>query len=463
MAENKKNIRELALDILISVGKGEEYSHILIRNVLDKYDYMDSKDKAFLKRLTEGCLERRIELDYIIDGFSKITVKKMKPLIRELLRMSTYQLLYMTKVPQSAVINEAVKLAKKRGFQSLSGFVNAVLRNIAREGGDYPLPDAQKQPERYLSVKYSMPEWMIAHWRRDYGETVLEPVLQGLLEIRPVTVRLSASESSEEKQKLLETMKAGGVAITPHPYHKEAFLLTGLEGIRALPGYDEGRFTVQDVSSMLAVEAAGIKPGDYCLDICAAPGGKTAYAAMQLKGTGRVVSADVSEYKTAMIEETVERLKLSNVEIKVRDARISAKEEEQPGDVVLADVPCLGLGVMGKKRDIKYRVEEKDLEEIVKLQREILTAAVTFVKPGGVLLYSTCSMTVEENQENVRFMEEALGLKRESLEPYLPQEFLDCLIREEDWQSIRAGYLQLLPGIHQTDGFFFARMVKQNG
>jgi len=460
------NSRELIVNILLEISAGEEYSHVLIRSVLEKYNYLDGKEKAFIKCVAEGCLERRIELDYVLDRFSKTPVKKMKPFIREILRMSVYQILYMSRVPDSAAINEAVKLAKKRGFTGLSGFVNGVLRNISKEGRTIPLPDEKKEPVRYLSVKYSMPEWLIEKFEKEFGIDATLAILEGLLEVRPVTVRFPRTVSEIEKEQLLQEMKAQGVEIMEHPYLSEVYCLNGVEGVANLSGFAEGKLAVQDISSMLAVEAAGIKPGDKVLDVCAAPGGKTAYAAMLVTDTGEVVAGDVSEYKISMIEENCARLGLSNVTVVLRDATKPDAVRHGKFDVVLADVPCLGLGVIGRKKEIKYRVKEADIESITALQKEIVKESVKCVKPGGILLYSTCSMTYEENEAMVQWMETELGLTAESMEETLPKGFLNSLIEQDavyDITGIRAGRMQLLPGVHKADGFFFARMRVKNG
>lgn len=461
MTQTKVNSRELIVTMLQSISAGEEYSHILLRGVLEKYDYLDTKEKAFIKRVTEGCLERRIEMDYIIDGFSKTPVKKMKPFIRELLRMSVYQIKYMSRVPDSAAINEAVKLAKKKGFSGLSGFVNGVLRNISREAAEYPLPDEKKEPVRHLSIQYSMPEWLVEKLQQDFGADKAGRILEGLMQVRPVIVRFPVKVSEEERKALLGQMEEQGIVAERHPYLKHAYSLSGLDGVAALPGFFEGKIVVQDISSMLAVEAAGIKEGDYCIDVCAAPGGKTAYAAMLAGKAGHVDSRDISTYKTAMIEENCDRLGLSNVTVQVKDAAVTDTDSLQKADVVLADLPCLGLGVMGRKRDIKYRIQKEDLSEITKLQKEILTVVSEYVKPGGTLLYSTCSMTKEENVDMVEWLQKELGLVAENMEPYLPKEFLESLENTKDLESIQKGQLQLLPGIHRTDGFFFARLKKE--
>lgn len=460
------NSREIIVNILLEISAGEEYSHVLIRSVLEKYNYLDGKEKAFIKCVAEGCLERRIELDYILDGFSKTPVKKMKPFIRELLRMSVYQILYMSRVPDSAAINEAVKLAKKRGFTGLSGFVNGVLRNISKEGREYPLPDAKKEPVRYLSVKYSMPEWLVEKFQKEFGQEKTERILQGFLQVRPVTIRFLRTVPVPEREQLLLQMQEQGVDVKTHPYLPEVYCLTGAEGVANLPGFAEGKFAVQDISSMLAVEAAGICPGDKVFDVCAAPGGKTAYAAMLVTDAGAVVAGDVSAYKTAMIEENCERLGLSNVSVILRDATIEDTARHGQFDVVLADVPCLGLGVIGRKKEIKYRIKETDIASITTLQKAIVKESVKCVKPGGILLYSTCSMTYEENEAMAAWMENELGLTAESMEETLPQEFIDSLKAQNaatDLTQIKMGRMQLLPGLHESDGFFFARMRVKNG
>lgn len=467
MAQTGINSREIIVNMLLAISAGEEYSHVLIRSVLEKYDYLDGKDKAFIKCVTEGCLERRLELDYILDGFSGTPVKKMKPFIRELLRMSVYQLLYLSKVPPAAAINEAVKLAKKRGFTGLSGFVNGVLRKVAREGRKYPLPDWETEPVRYLSIRYSMPVWLVEKFEKQFGWERTEKILEGMLEARPVTIRFPRTVAAEEKDNILRQITEQGARVESHSYLPEAYCLYGAEGVAKLPGFAEGKFTVQDISSMLAVEAAGIRPGNRVLDVCAAPGGKTAYAAMLTGEKGSVEAGDLTEYKTSMIRQTCERLRLTNVSVLLRDAAVPDASRLGKYDVVLADVPCLGLGVIGRKKEIKYRVQEKDLASITALQKKIIEAAAQCVKPGGTFLYSTCSMTGEENTDMVRFMEEELGLQAESLEETLPESFLKAIREQKDQENvkrdfaqIRAGRMQLLPGIHASDGFFFARMKR---
>lgn len=446
------NSREIVLGILLELSKGNEYSNILIAAVLEKYDYLDSREKAFIKRVSEGTIERRIQIDYILDQYSKVPVKKMKPLIRELLRMSTYQLLFMEHIPDAAVCNEAVKLAKKRKFQSLQGYVNGVLRSIARGKTEIQYPDRQKARTEYLSVYYSMPSWLVEHYTAAYGTDTCEKILQTYLQRQPVSIRLDERMPHKEKEELLTLWKQNGVEPVSHPYLPYAVTVQKAEGIRNLPGYEEGKFAVQDVSSMLVVETAGIKAGDTVIDVCAAPGGKALHAATKLKGTGQVIACDVTEYKTVKIEENRERLQLHNVSVRVQDARETDRSLAEKADVLIADVPCSGLGVIGKKQDIKYRVTQDSLREIVQLQKEILQNVTGYVKPGGIMMYSTCTMNPAENEEIVQWICRTFDFKPESMAPYMPAE----LKEEAD-----KGYIQLLPGVHETDGFFLARFRKK--
>lgn len=447
-----ENTRELAVGMLLEIIEKDRYSHLVIRDVLNKYNYLEGRDKAFLKRLTEGTLERRIQIDFILDQFSKVPVSKMKPFIRNLLRMSVYQLLFMDGVPDSAVCSEAVKLAGKRGFSTLKGFVNGVLRNIARNQEKIVYPDREKDAVSYFSVQYSMPKWLIEKFLKELGEEKTEIMLKGFLSVSPVTVRVKESLSEEEREAWKKSLLERGVKITEHPLLPYAFCLEGTEDIRSLPGFAEGIFMVQDVSSMLVCEAAGIRKGDTVIDVCAAPGGKSLHAGEKLMGSGTVSSRDLTENKVSLIQENIDRMQLPNVEAFAWDARQMKKEDVESADVLLADLPCSGLGIMGKKRDIKYHASKEGIEELQSLQREILSTVWHYVKPGGTLVYSTCTVNPGENEENVRWFTEHYPFETESLAPFLPEE-----LKEEG----KDGMLQLLPGIHGTDGFFIARLRRK--
>ncbi|MDE6663598.1 MAG: 16S rRNA (cytosine(967)-C(5))-methyltransferase RsmB [Lachnospiraceae bacterium] len=445
------NIREIVLDILLELEKNGGYVNVLLSDVLDKYDYLMPKEKAFIKRVTQGTVERRIQLDYALNQISKVQVNKMKPLIRQLLRMSAYQLIFMDAVPDSAVCNEAVKLAKKRKFMSLQGYVNGVLRNLAAAINKQTLsyPDASKEPVLYLSVMYSMPEWLVEHFMGAYGVEDTEKILAAFLNEQPVTLRIEENISKDRQDELIKAWGEKGVIVKKHPYLPYAMQIEKIDGVRNLSGYEEGFFMVQDVSSMLVVEAAGIKAGQTVIDVCASPGGKSLHAASKLAGTGKVLSFDLTETKVERLEENRRRMHGENMVCEVGDARIANEKLYQLADVVLADVPCSGLGVIGKKQDIKYNVTPESIEEITILQKDILKNVANYVKPGGVLMYSTCTINPAENEEMVEWFCDTFSFEPESMSDYLPQPLKEAGAN---------GMIQLLPGIHETDGFFFARL-----
>ena len=466
MAENG---REIALDILLAIERGEGYSSRLLKAALDKYDYLEAREKAFIKRTTEGTLERQLELDYYLNHFSGVPVAKMKPFIRCLLRMSVYQMLYMDSVPDSAACNEACRLAGRRGFGGLRGFVNGVLRSLGRSRDSLPMPDAEREPVKYLSVACSMPEWIVSLWLEEYGRRVTETLLRGLLEIHPVSLRFRADLEEAEVRKLTEEMERAGAALEKSGYLPRLYSLEYSGNIARLPGFAQGKWTVQDVSSALAVEAAGLKETDFVLDACAAPGGKTLLAAEKARW---VLSRDISEEKTELIRENAARMRAENIEIQVWDAARRDPEMEGKADVLLLDVPCSGLGVSGKKRDIKYRVSPGGIRSLTELQRSILRACCGYVRPGGILIYSTCTVNRAENEEMVRFLTEELGFLPDSLEGILPGTLLEQKRRAEEEtegenppeQELspeeRAACIQLLPGYMEADGFFIARLKR---
>ena len=443
------NVREVVLDILLELSKQNEYSNILIADALEKYNHLNGREKAFIKRVSEGTLERRIQIDYILDQFSKVPVKKMKPFIRELMRMSCYQILFMENIPDAAICNEAVKLAKKRKFQSLQGYVNGVLRAIARGKDQITYPDRQTAYHEYLSVYYSMPLWLTEHFCKAYGDRQCEMILKSFLQRGAVSIRLQETFDENERERLIATWRGEGVEVRTSSYLPYAVEVEKVDGIRSLAGYEEGAFAVQDISSMLVAEAAGIKAGDTVIDVCAAPGGKALHAAAKLAGTGQVIACDVTAYKTRKIVENRDRMNMTNVSVEIQDARVKDEELIERADVLIADVPCSGLGVIGKKQDIKYRVTPESIQEVIALQKEIIGNVVQYLKPDGTMMYSTCTMNPAENEEMVEWICKEYGMETQSMAQSMPEAFKEAADK---------GYIQLLPGVQGTDGFFLAKL-----
>lgn len=476
------NEREIVVAILMEVTENGRYSHIVLREVLAKYQYLEKRERAFITRVTEGTLEHMTEIDYILDKFSKVKVKKMKPFIRALLRSAVYQIKYMDSVPDHAVCSESVKLAVRKGFSGLRGYVNGVLRSIAKGIGQVEYPS---DPIKRLSVQYSCPEWIIRLWKETYELPLIETMLKDFQTEKPTTIRCCRSRITPEQLK--ERLEKENVSVEEHPYLRDALLISKYDYLESLAVFREGLFVVQDISSMLVGELAHVQAGAQVIDLCAAPAGKaldiaerilmeerkkdrTETDAVKGSGTekdkeekdkeettgcsGHVEARDLTEYKVSLIEENIERMGLHNVTAVCQDASAYDEKSAEKADIVIADLPCSGLGVLGRKTDLKYKASLEGIESLVQLQRKILSCAASYVKPGGELLYSTCTVNPKENVENVHwFLEE------------FPEFYADD-IREDLCAELResvteTGCIQFLPGVHKSDGFFIARMRKK--
>lgn len=469
--DNKINLRELVLGILLEVTKDGEYSHIAIRNTLDKYQYLEKQERSFIKRVCEGTLEHMIWIDYVINQFSKVKVNKMKPVIRCILRSSVYELQFMDAIPVSATCNEAVKLAQKKGFHNLKGFVNGVLRNISRNLDHILLPDREQEPMTYFSVKYSMPLWILEMWSKTYSMEQIERFLEAFLTETPTSIRVNTASTT--KQALIEELEEAQIHVMDNAELPNALYIDNYDSLGRIPAFAEGKFYVQDVSSMQVSLWADPQPGNYVIDVCAAPGGKSIHMAelmmeksascckepaleaetgkvpgkeetvltsetetKAVPAMGMVEARDLTEYKVALIQENIERCQLPNIHAVQADARILEEEKIEQADIVIADLPCSGLGVIGKKSDIKYKMTEETCRELSKLQKEILHTVQHYVKPGGILMYSTCTINPEENEENVTwFLKEHAEFSLEKKQQILPQK-------------------------GRNDGFFLAKLVK---
>lgn len=444
-----ENIREIILDTLLALDTGNGKSHLLIRDVLDKYDYLDFRDKAFYKRVTEGTITKRLTLDYVLNSYSKKPVEKCKPSIRAILRMSAYQILFMEKIPDNAVCDEAVKLCRKRSFEEFCPFVNGVLRNLCKNKSDaLKFNDIEDETLR-LSVRYSMPEWLVRMFKKEQKDA--EAILKSFDDIRPTCVRI---RDNSKREGLLKAWESKGINFKESSLIPGAFLIDSFEGAYSLPGFLEGDIIVQDESSMLVGLATGLKKGDdvTVIDVCAAPGGKSTHVADILFPKGRVLSFDVSDSKVSLINENAERLGLTNIETACGNATEFNSELEGVADVLICDVPCSGLGIMGRKSDIRYNISNESMKSICDLQKEIINNVWKYLKPGGVMIYSTCTIHKAENEKMVKYIIENLPFEADTLSGKIPESVLT---------SGDSHMIQLLPNVHGTDGFFIARLKRK--
>lgn len=451
------NIRAVVLDILTEIEKEGEFSHITINNALLKYQYLDRTQRAFINRLSLGTIECRIEMDYILNQYSKTPVNRMKPLIRRIMRMAVYQIIYMENVPDSAACNEAVKLAAKRGFTGLKGFVNGVLRNISRNKDNITYPDKAKETKKYLSVKYSMPEWIIELWNTNMSYEEIEDILAGMKKDKKTYIRCNTLKGSTDYIKKI--LEEEGVTVTEVSELSYAYEISGYDYLTALKSFNEGLYQIQDISSMMAGEYVKPSTDSLIVDVCAAPGGKSINAALKLaeaaydnkdipesgiskevlKGiTGRVIARDVSDYKASLIDDNVARLGIPYIDVDVHNALEFDEELEGKADIVIADLPCSGLGIMGRKPDIRYNITKEKIDDIISLQRDILKVVSRYVKTGGTLVYSTCTINRAENEDNADWICNTLGFSKDG------------------------EYRQMLPSAKaDNDGFFVAGLIKK--
>lgn len=434
------NVRNIAVNALVSILEDEEKSHIVERNYMDKNELSDV-DRSFFLRLVEGTIERKITLDFIISLYSKTSINKMKKVIRNVLRMSIYQILYMEQVPDRSAVDEAVKICKKRSFAPLSGFVNGVLRSIVREKEDI----LKKIEESDDSIKYSIPEEVLEL----YGDKK-DKVLSSLFNERHINARLNLSKHS--KAEIIAMLVASGVKVYDNPYVESAVYIEKFGDITKNPVYAMGLITIMDTASMIPGLVSGVKDGDIVVDVCSAPGGKAIHIAEMLNGTGTVYARDLTEGKVSLINENIKRTGVKNVQSKVFDARKTDESLIGKADVLICDVPCSGLGVINNKSDIKYRIKKEDVLELSKLQKEIVDSSIPYVKKGGTLVYSTCTLTEEENMGMVKYILDNFDFKLSSLNPYLSENMKN--------ENTDKGYLEIVPGDVDMDGFFIARFVR---
>ena len=444
----KENARSVALDCLMLTVEEGQFSHAVLNGARAKYAWMTPEDRSFFTRLVHGTLEYLIQADRILDARSSVKVRKMKPAVRNILRMSVYQLLYLDRIPARAVINEAVNLTAARGLHGLKGFVNAVLRRVSSER-EMILKDIAESKD--LTYKYSCPGWIVSLLVKQYGRERAEGALAAFLEPQPLWFRRNRTA-----ERLSET---GARSDNACPWDPDIFELRDGGKLKDPELLTGGAGWIQDLSSAIAVRAAAPAPGMTVIDLCAAPGGKSMAAADLMGNTGLIRAFDLTEAKVELIRENASRNGFSCIQTAENDARIFREDLEGTADLVIADLPCSGLGVIGRKPDIRRNASPEGIASLAALQREILSAAVRYVKPGGKLLFSTCTMTFAENDENRAWILASFP----ELTPVDLGAELPLLMEVPGAETLKEGYFQILPGALPCDGFFFSLFRKTGG
>ncbi|WP_397376356.1 16S rRNA (cytosine(967)-C(5))-methyltransferase RsmB [Paenibacillus vietnamensis] len=446
------------MDTLVKVTQTGAYSNLQLNRTLQEAQ-LQRADAGLVTELVYGTIQRQATLDYWLGRFVSKGIHKLEPWVHQLLRMSAYQLLYLDRIPAHAAVNEAVAIAKKRGHAGISGMVNGVLRSIDRNRAELTVSGiTDPDPAKQTALRHSYPEWLVRRWIEVYGAETAEAICEAGNDQPPASIRVNPLRTS--RGELIERLRADGLDAEPSAAAPAGIIVRRGGNLTELDGFRDGLWTMQDISSMLVAEVVAPQPGMQVLDCCAAPGGKSTHLAELMGGKGKVWANDLHAHKRELIAAQSERLKLRNVEAITGDA-MKLGERFKPGsmDAVLLDAPCSGFGVIKRKPEIKWTKTAGDVTEIAALQQRLLDAVCGLVRPGGVLVYSTCTMEPAENEEQVaRFLREHPEFE---LDAGWPETIAQQLRKAGVVRGEFAGEAQLLPQHFDSDGFFIARMVKR--
>lgn len=440
------NARRVAAQALGDVNTNGAYASLALQKRLSAAR-LPFRDSRLCTRIFYTTLENQIKLDFALDRLMERAPSE--PELRDILRISACQILFSDRVPDSAAVNEGVKLVREAGMEGAAGFANAVLRNLARQKADIPWPKREDDLREYLHIEYSMPLWIIDRLTDDYGTEMCEQIIGFRPTEHHVTLRPNMLRLNDEGFEQLLTRKGLNWrrGIAPH-----CFCVPSLGDVTLDADYRSGMYSLQGESSVLAAEAMRVKAGQRVLDCCAAPGGKACYMAEMMQGTGRVFGWDIHEHRVELMRGAQKRLRLENLRLTVRDAREFRSDMVGTLDAVLLDAPCAGLGVLGDKPDLKYRLKPEDIPPIVETQKRLLDVVCRYVKPGGRLVYSTCSILPEENERRIEaFLSEHPDYHIERLPSTFPEEILS---------KQTAHGLQLFRHRDGIEGFFIASMLR---
>ena len=447
-----KTPRTICLDILNRQGNPDAHADDLLTDSFKRYRHLTPLDRAFLTELTYGVLRWREKLDWAIRQFSNIAFEKIEPEIVNLLRLGLYQIYFMSRTPTSAAVNESVEMAKKFRGRGVAGFVNAILRSVLRQGKEIPYPDFDQDPALHISVVHSHPLWLVQRWIKEMGAEESVRVCESNNRISPLTLRSNTLKTN--RQDLILKLKEQGLTPLPTLFSEDGIRLKDPPPTSELPFWKEGLYLIQDEASQLVTSILDPKPGERILDACAAPGGKATHIAQRMRDEGEILAIDLRREKLGRIEEGCRRLGIKMVKAKTGDAaRPLPFLEGMEFDRVLADVPCSGFGTLRKNPDLKWKRREKDVDRLSGLQSSILENVSRYLKRGGILVYSTCTVFREENEAVVeKFLAGHPEFRLDEMEQVLPKRYASL---------IEKGYFKAIYSQEGMDGFFAARLSRK--
>jgi 16S rRNA (cytosine967-C5)-methyltransferase len=447
----KKSPRAICLDILTQVEEGDRHPDTLLTDSFKQYRNLTSLDRAFLTELTYGVLRWRERLDWLIRHFSKVSFEKIELAILNILRLGLYQILFLSRTPSSAAVNESVELAKRIRGEGGAGFVNAILRSILRERDQIPYPDIRENPVLHISVVESHPLWLVRRWIEKVGLEETMKICAVNNQIPALTLRTNTLKI--DRKDLIEKLREKGLKPFPCSFSEEGILLEDPPATSELPFLKEGLYIIQDEASQLVTSILDPKPGEQILDACAAPGGKSTHIAQRMENQGEIHALDLSKGKLDLVEKMCRRLGTKIVKTMKGDAADTLPiPRETKFDRVLADVPCSGFGTLRRNPDLKWRRKEEDIGRLAGLQSSILRNLGRYVKEGGILVYSTCTVFREENEDVVeKFLDGHPEFRLDQMSEAIPPK---C------HSFIKKGYFKTFPPRNEMDGFFVARLKK---
>lgn len=437
--------RELAVKTLYEINHNKAFVNIALKKSL-KDPRLSSIDKSFVNTLVYGVIKHMNYCDWIISNYSKIKLKKIAPMLLEILRIGVYQIFFLDKVPHFAAVNESVNLSKKYSKGKSDKFVNGVLRSILRNKEE--ILQHSFEGDEKMTIQYSAPIWLVNMLKEQYPIEIVGNFFEESIKNAPITARVNRLKITKEELK--SSLTAEGINVADGKLRDYSIIIDQFSDISKNPSYQKGWFIIQDEAAMMTVDLLDPKPGEKILDMCSAPGGKTTHIGEMIKDTPGLTARDIYDHKLKLIDENCKRLGLKNIQLELKDGLTFYSEDEKKYDKILLDAPCSGLGILRRKPDIKWNLKEEDIKAIIHIQKSLIKNAFDYLKPGGILVYSTCTINRQENEEVVHSLIE----NNQSASLLSLKDIDETILLNEH-------FVQTFPKEGRWDGFFMAKIQKK--